>query len=553
MKTLPLLLAGGALLALTACNFAPHYERPPTESAPAFKEAVPDGASAAQGWKAAEPHDTALPGKWWELYQDPQLNALEERVAISNQTVAAAEANYRVARALLVEAQASLFPSVSAVPSVVRSRASASASSSATPGGGASSTGTVSPGSTASNTGTRTLYTAPLEASYQVDFWGRIRNTIAQSKYSSQASAADVATALLSTQDQLAQDYFQLRAVDEQRRILDSTLGDYATSLKLVQSLYRNGLASDEDLAEAETQLDSAEAQATDLGVARAQYEHALAVLIGVSPAQFSLPFSPFNPAVPTVPVGLPSDLLERRPDIAASERQVAAANAGIGIARAAYFPNVTLSGSGGFESTGLSHLFDWPNRFWSLGASATQPIFEGGGLAAVTAQAHAQYDETVADYRQTVLAAFQAVEDNLVSLRVLSKEVGQQHRAAAAAQRELTLSLARYKLGLDSYVNVITAQNTFLTNREAELQVEIRRLVASVSLINNLGGGWDTSLLEQTEATALHPPGAGQKPTIPPPDAASVPNPAPLPNPVNLPVEPGTDEPAVAPAHASG
>jgi len=543
MKTLPLLLAGGALLALTACNFAPPYERPPTESAPAFKEAVPDGASAAQGWKPAEPHDTAVPGKWWELYQDPELNALEERVAISNQTVAAAEANYRVARALLVEAQASLFPSVSAVPSVVRSRASASVGSGpSTPGGAGIGT---------SSTGTRTLYTAPLEASYQVDFWGRIRNTVAQSKYNSQASAADVATALLSTQNQLAQDYFQLRAVDEQRRILDSTLGDYETSLKLVQSLYRNGIASDEDLAEAETQLDSAEAQATDLGVARGQYEHALAVLIGVSPGQFSLAVSTFNPAVPTVPVGLPSDLLERRPDIAATEREVAAANAGIGIARAAYFPNVTLSGSAGFESTGLSHLFDWPNRFWSLGASATQPIFEGGALSAVTAQAHAQYDATVADYRQTVLSAFQAVEDNLVSLRILSKEVGQQHRAAAAAHRELTLSTARYKLGLDSYVNVITAQNTFLTNREAELQVEIRRLVASVSLINNLGGGWDTALLEQTEATAMHPPGAGQMPTVPPEDAAPVvPNPAPLPNPVNSPGEPaGTDEPAVPPS----
>jgi NodT family efflux transporter outer membrane factor (OMF) lipoprotein len=547
MKTLPLVLAGGALLALTACNFAPHYERPPTESAPAFKEAVPDGASAAaQGWKPAEPHDTALPGKWWELYQDPQLDALEERVAISNQTVAAAEANYRVSRALLVEAQASLFPAVSAVPSVVRSRASASAGTgSSTPG----STSTTTTGSAASSTGTRTLYTAPLEATYQVDFWGRIRDTVAQSKYNSQASAADVATALLSTQNQLAQDYFQLRAVDEQRRILDSTLGDYETSLKLVQSLYRNGLASDEDLAEAETQLDSAEAQATDLGVARGQYEHAIAVLIGVSPAQFSLAFAAFNPAVPTVPVGLPSDLLERRPDISASEREVAAANQGIGIARSAFFPNVTLSGSAGFEATGLSHLFDWPNRFWSLGASATQPIFEGGALTAVTAQAHAQYDETVANYRQTVLSAFQSVEDNLVGLRILSKEVGQQHRAASAAQRELTLSLARYKLGLDSYVNVITAQNTFLTNREAELQVEIRRLVASISLINDLGGGWDTSLLEQTEATALHPPGAGQKPTIPPQDAAPVPNPAPLPNPVNLPVEPGMDEQTTPPS----
>jgi NodT family efflux transporter outer membrane factor (OMF) lipoprotein len=528
MKKISIPLAGAVLMTLAGCNLAPHYQRPEVRAPESFKEAVPGAAGPSQGWIVAEPADTRLRSHWWEIYQDPELDALEERVEISNQTVAAAEANYGVAHALMVEAQASLFPSVSLDPSVIRSRASMSASSSSTPG------------SAGSSTGTRTLYTLPVEATYEVDFWGRVRNTIAQSKYAAQASAADVATALLSTQSQLAQDYFQLRAVDEQRRILDSTLGDYETSLQLVQALFRNGLASDEDLAEAETQLDSAEAQATDLGVARGQYEHALAVLIGVPPAQFSMAVGPFNPKVPGVPVGLPSNLLERRPDIASSERQVAAANADIGVARSAFFPNVTLSATGGFEATGLSHLFDWPNRFWSVGPSLAQPLFEGGALSAVTAQAHAQYDETVATYRQTVLTAFQSVEDNLLGLRVLTKEEAEQHRASAAAQRELRLSVARYKLGLDSYVNVITAQNTYLTNREAELQVQIRRIVASVNLVNNLGGGWDTSALENTEQMAAHPANVDENALVPAENAGvGAPNPAPLPNAFTLPVEP--------------
>jgi NodT family efflux transporter outer membrane factor (OMF) lipoprotein len=554
MKTPAILLAGGALLALTACNLAPHYERPSTETAPAFKEAVPGAAQAAQGWKLAEPHDTALQGNWWELYQDPQLNALEERVAISNQTVGAAEANYRAARALVDEAEASFFPTLGVAPSVVRSRASASGgsavtttssvgstNSSSTSSSGSAGVSTATPVASSSNNNpaAHTLYTLPLEASYEVDLWGRVRNQVAQNAANAQASAADVETALLSTRSQLAQDYFQLRAVDEQRRILDTTLHDYEASLHLVDALYRNGLASDEDLAEADTQLASAEAQATDLGVARAQYEHAIAVLIGVSPAQFSLAVSPFHPALPVIPVGLPSDLLERRPDIAAAERQVAAANAGIGIARAAYFPSLTLSASAGFSATGLSQLFDWPNRFWSIGPTLAETLFDGGARKAATAQARAEYDATVANYRETVLSAFQTVEDNLTSLRILATEEEQQHRAAVAAQREVQLSAARYKLGLDSYVNVITAQNSFLTNREAELQVQVRRVVANINLISNLGGGWDTSQWKQTEKTAQHPPDAGQPAVVPPENAGpGVPNPAPLPKTLTDPAE---------------
>jgi NodT family efflux transporter outer membrane factor (OMF) lipoprotein len=358
----------------------------------------------------------------------------------------------------------------------------------------------------------------------------------AQSAFSAQASAADVATALLSTQCLLAQDYFQLRAVDEQRRILDSTLADFQASLHLVDALYRNGLASDEDVAEADNQLDSAQAQATDLGVTRGQLEHAIAVLIGVTPSHFSLAVLPFNPALPAVPVSLPADLLERRPDIASAERKVAAANAGVGIARTAYFPSLSLDAAIGYESNnGLAQLFDWPNRFWSVGSSMEQTLFDGGARRAATAQAWAAYDEAVANYRQAVLTAFQSVEDNLTSLSILAAEEKQQHEAVVAAQREVALSTARYKLGLDSYINVITAQNTFLTNRETELQIQLRRITASLNLINNLGGGWDTSQWSQTEKMAMQRPAVGKNPVVPA-ATTGVPNPPPLPNSVYQP-----------------
>jgi NodT family efflux transporter outer membrane factor (OMF) lipoprotein len=530
------LMAGAALLAVAGCNLAPHYRPPETETPGQFKEAVPGDTNETVGWKIAEPKDATLRGNWWELYQDPQLNALEERVAISNQTVAAAEANYRAAHALVAEARAAYFPTISISPAVTRSRSSSSSGSSNT----ASSESTNSSGSSSGGGAgkTQTLYSLPLDASYQVDLWGRIRNMTAQSAFSAQASAADVATALLSTHSLLAQDYFQLRAVDEQRRILDSTLADFEASLHLVDALYRNGLASDEDVAEADTQLDSAQAQATDLGVTRGQLEHAIAVLIGVSPSQFSIAVLPFNPAIPVVPVSLPTDLLERRPDIASAERQVAAANAGVGIARTAYFPSLSLDAAIGYESSnGLAQLFNWPNRFWSVGGSMVETLFEGGARRAATAQAWAVYDEAVANYRQAVLTAFQSVEDNLTSLRILATEEKQQHQAVVAAQREVELATARYKLGLDSYVNVITAQNAFLTNRETELQIQLRRITASINLVNNLGGGWDASQWSQTGKMAMHRPAAGKKAgSSATPAGPGVPNPPPLPNPANPP-----------------
>lgn len=526
----------GSVLLLAGCNFAPHYDPPKTEIQRKYKEAVPP-ADLNEGWQPADPRDSEIPSAWWEGFLDPALNELESRIAISNQSVVAAEANYRAARALVTEAQAAFFPSLSLDPSVTRSRTSASISNSGVNGSNTTNSGTVAgttgaaassgnSASTGGSTGPHTIYTLPLEASYQLDLWGSVRNSVAQQRDSAQASAAQVVTALLSTQSTLAQDYFQLRAVDEQRRILDSTLADYEASIHLIQTLMKTGIDSSEDLAQAENQLYTAEAQATDLGVARAQYEHAIAVLIGVPPAEFSLAPEPYRPVLPTVPVGLPSQLLERRADIAAAERQVAASNAQVGVARAAYFPSLTLSATGGYEATGFSHLFDWPNRFWSIGPQLAQTLFDGGAKRAAVAQARALNDSAAATYRGTVLAAFQSVEDNLASLRVLAKELTQRHQATVAAQRTVELSVVRFKNGVDSYLNVITSQNTFLSSRESELQVQLERQIASVNLINNLGGGWTASDWGKTERLALHAVPGAQPVQVPSDDAADTPNP---------------------------
>ena len=440
----------GALSILAACNFAPHYERPRTPPTDSYKEAVPGGDAAAQGWKIADPRDAELRAQWWEMFNDPKLDALEERVAISNQNIIAAEANYRAAYALVLEAQSQLFPTFSLVPSVTREKTSAALAGigGGTTVGTTTTAGTGTGTTTGPTTGTTTgstlpessvtaphnIFALPLEASYQIDLWGSIRNTIAANRFSAQASAATLANALLSTQSTLAQDYFQLRVADEQRRILDTTVADYRAVLAMVRTLFEQGLDSDEDVAAAETQLDSAIAQATDVGVARAEYEHAIAVLIGVPPGKFSIPYEHFNQSLPIVPVSVPSDLLERRPDIAAAERQVMQTNAQIGVARAAYFPTLSLSAAIGYESTALSKLIEAPNLFWSAGPTLTQNVFDGGERRAAVLQARAQNEAQAATYRQTVLSAFQSVEDQLSSLRILAEELAQQRRAMLAA-----------------------------------------------------------------------------------------------------------------------
>jgi NodT family efflux transporter outer membrane factor (OMF) lipoprotein len=528
----------GALSILAACNFAPHYERPKTQAMDTYKEAVPDGEEAAQGWKIAAPRDAEIRAQWWEMFDDPKLNALEERVAISNQNIIAAEANYRAAYALVLEAQSQLFPTFNLAPTATREKTSAAL---AGIGGGTVGTSTGTTTTTGTTTGStppqstttapHNIFTLPLEASYQIDLWGSIRNTVAANRFSAQASAATLANALLSTQSTLAQDYFQLRVADEQRRILDTTVADYAAVFAMTRTLFEQGLDSDEDVAAAQTQLDTAIAQATDVGVARAEFEHAIAVLIGVPPGKFSIPYEHFNQSLPIVPVSVPSDLLERRPDIAAAERQVAQTNAQIGVARAAYFPTLSLSAAIGYESTALSKLIEAPNRFWSAGPALTQNVFDGGERRAAVLQARAQYDAQAATYRQTVLGAFQSVEDQLSSLRILSQELVQERQALLAAKHTVELSLVRYRNGVDSYVNLITAENAFLSARETELQVRLRQLTSSVTLINDLGGGWAASQLGETERMARHPKDPGKEPLIPADNAG-----APTPNPPGMP-----------------
>jgi NodT family efflux transporter outer membrane factor (OMF) lipoprotein len=537
-----LLMLGG--LALAGCNLAPHYDRPKLDAGDKFKEAVHIDAGA-EGWKIADPRDAQIRGKWWEIYGDQTLNDLEERVANSNQSVVAAEANYRASQAMVQQAQAALFPTLSLDPSLTRGRSSASvqtlggaglATTTGTTGtgtttaaGGTSTTGTTTTGGALTTLSPHTIYTLPIEASYQVDLWGSVRNNVAENRANAQASAAQLVNTLLSTQTTLAQDYFQLRIADEERRVLDNTLEDFRANLHLVQTLYNNGLDSEEDLAQAETQVKSAEAQATDLGVTRAIDEHAIAVLIGIPPSSFSLPYVHFSQTLPPIPVdGVPADLIERRPDIAAAERQVASANAQIGVARAAFFPTLSLSAEAGYESTAISQLFKWPNSFWSVGPDLAQVLFDGGLRRAETAQAHAQFDAATANYRQTVLSALQGVEDNLASLRILTQELKEQHDAAVAAKRAVELSVIRFQQGVDSYINVITAQNSFLTAREAEVQLQLRQLTASVNLINNLGGGWSDSQWSDSERMAVQGPGQPSKL----PDGTNVPvaNPPPVP-----------------------
>lgn len=555
LKTDRARLSTAALAALTlllaACNPGPHYARPPAQTPAAFKEAAPAQYKEGEGWKIAQPGDDKLRSKWWEAYADPQLSALEEQVRISNQSIAASEANFRAARALVLSARSVLFPTVGASASYTNSRFSRTSRTTVV-SGGATSTGTTattssngattttssgggssSTGVAASNgiAGTLNNFSLPVDVTYTVDLWHRVRNTIAANTYQAQASAADVATALLSTQAELAQDYFEVRALDAQRKILDETLANYRRSLDLTLTLFHTGINSEEEVSQAQTQFDNATVQATDLTVARAQYEHAIATLIGRPAATFSLEVAPFVPKPPDVPLALPSELLERRPDIAAAERRVAAENAQIGVARAAYYPNLTLSATGGFQSASIAQWFTWPSRFWSLGPQLAQTLFDAGARRALNEQAEASYDGAVANYRQTVLTTFQSVEDNLAALRILSSEVEQQRTAIGSANHYLDLSVTRFKAGVDSYLNVITAQTTVLSSREAEVSIQLRQMTASVQLIMALGGGWDSSQLPRSndmlgKQPKWTPNGPAQSNV---PLAVAAPNPPPL------------------------
>jgi NodT family efflux transporter outer membrane factor (OMF) lipoprotein len=476
------------LCLLPGCVVGPKYHRASVDTPVAFKELTPPDFQNTDGWKVAQPKDDTLRGKWWEIFNDPQLNALEEKVNVSNQSIASAAASFLAARAMVKEARSQLFPTVTTNPSITVQRPSATTSSA----GSSSGTGTGS----SSSPGTFTDYTLPFDATWQPDLFGRIRNTVRSAAYGAQASAADLENTRLTIQGEVASDYFQLRGQDSLKALLDSTVIAYQQTLDLTRALYDTGIDSDEAVAEAETQLEATRAQDEALAIQRAQFEHALAMLTGQPASTFSLPVQALKSSPPAIPFGVPSQLLERRPDIAAAERLVAQANAQIGIARAAYFPTVTLSAAAGLESTSFAQWFTWPSRFFSIGPAAAETLFDAGLRRATVLQYRAQYDETVANYRQAVLTAFQQVEDNLASLRVLSVEIQHQDAAVKSAERNLVLATDRYKLGLDPYLNVLTAQTSLLSNQEAAVNLRIQQMTASGGLIEALGGGWNASQL---------------------------------------------------------
>jgi NodT family efflux transporter outer membrane factor (OMF) lipoprotein len=458
-----------ALLAMSACAPKTKYVPPTADMPPAFHENA--------DWKTAHPGDEALRGTWWELFGDPDLNALEQQIDVSNQTLKAAEAQFAQARALVRGARANLFPTVDVAPSVTRAETSGNR-----------------PGSTfhvATND-----FIAPVDASYEADVWGRLHLAVSASRADAQASAADLETARLSLHSELAADYFTLRGIDRDRQLLDSAVESFEKALELTQSRFRGGIASQADVAQAETILETTRAEAVDVGVGRAALEHAIAALIGRPASTFTLALAPLNAAPPPVPAGVPSELLERRPDIAAAERRVAAANAQLGIATAAFYPRLILSGAAGFESSPLGSLLTGTSSFWTIGPALLVNIFDGGRRQAVSDQARAAQDEAIASYRQSVLTAFREVEDQLAALRILDNEAAIQGRAVDAAQRSLMQATNRYRGGLASYLEVTSAQNAALANERTAVGITTRQMNASVLLMKGLGGGWQVATL---------------------------------------------------------
>lgn len=465
---------------LAACAAGPDYVRPTIDAPAQYKELA--------GWHSAAPSDAAPKGEWWTTFQDPQLDALIARVDISNQNIRLAEARLRQARAASDQARAALFPALNANGSATRTK------SPSLPNAPSFATGAVN------------NFSASLNASWEPDFWGGVRRSVQAGEASFQASAADLENARLSARATLAQNYFALRVADATRQALEDTVAAYGRTLQLTQNRYAAGVAARVDVVQAEVQLKAAQAQLVDVGVQRAQLEHAIALQLGLAPAQFSVAPAPLAARMPAIPVGLPSELLERRPDVAAAERRTAAANANIGVAQAAFFPTVTLTAAGGSRTTSLADLFAAPTHFWSVGAALAQPLFDAGLRSAQKAQAVALYDEQVASYRQTVLGGFQEVEDNLAALRILEEEATLQEDVVRAARESVGLTTNQYQAGVVSYLNVITAQATLLANERAAADILGRRLTASVALIKALGGGWSA----QEGLTAVKNPASG-------------------------------------------
>jgi NodT family efflux transporter outer membrane factor (OMF) lipoprotein len=457
-------------LYLAGCAVGPKYVRPAADTPASYKEMG--------DWKTAAPSDAIAKGTWWEVYQDPELNDLENQINVSNQTLKAAQDQFLQARAAVRVTRSALFPTVTGGLSVTPTQLSSNRPLASSPNRGPYYTDTI----------------LSVDASYEADVWGRVRRTVEASRSEAQATAADLANVNLSLHAELALDYFQLRGLDAGEQLLNSTVVAFQKALELTQTRHSGGIASGLDVAQAQAQLETTRAQAQDVEVQRAAFEHAIAVLIGKAASQFSLPQLPLTTPPPTIPPGLPSDLLERRPDISAAERRMQEANANIGVARAAYFPLITLTPSVGVESVSITTLLQGPSIFWSIGAAAAETIFDAGRRRGISEEARAAYDQSVANYRQTVLTAFEGVEDNLAALRILEQEATTQDAAVAAAEQSLALTTTRYKGGLADYLQVIVEQSTALSDQQTAVDILTRRMQASVLLVKAIGGGWNTS-----------------------------------------------------------
>jgi NodT family efflux transporter outer membrane factor (OMF) lipoprotein len=494
-------VAAVSLLASLGCVVGPKYH-PPAPQAPAAVYKESPAVKETGDWTVAQPADAKLRGKWWEIFNDAELNSLEEQLDINNQNIKQFFENFMEARAIVRAARSQYFPTLTAAPSITHSRSSGNVGAAAA---SATGTGTTTPTTTPQLQST--LYSLPLEASWEPDLWGKVRNTVRQAQYAAQVSAADLENERLTEQASLAEFFFEIRGQDKLQQIFDATVDADQKAYDLTRSLYEAGIDDQISVVEAETTLRSAQAGATNVGVARAQYEHAIAVLIGQTATNFSIPVKPMTVAPPPIPVGVPSELLERRPDVAAAERVMAEANAQIGIAYAAYYPNLTLSADGGFESSSFKRWLDWPSRFWSVGSSLSETLFDAGLRRATIQQYVSTYNADLASYRQTVLAAFQNVEDSLAEVRILSKEIQQEQQAVDSAQTFLKLEQGRYDTGIDPYIDVLIAQTTVLADQQTLNALQVQQMTSAVALVEALGGGWERSQLPDTHQVTQKPP----------------------------------------------
>jgi NodT family efflux transporter outer membrane factor (OMF) lipoprotein len=476
---------------LAGCNVGPAY-LPPAMTAPAAFKESPTQFKEIDGWTVAKPQDAALRGKWWEIYNEPDLNSFEEQLNIDNQNIRQAFENFMEARALVREARSQYFPTVGVGGSYTRSRTSSnigSAASSGTTGGKQSQ-----------------VFSLPADVSWEPDLWDKVRNTVRASQYTAQLTAADLENEKLTEQASLAQYFFEIRGQDALQKLLNDTVEADKKAVEVVRAAYDTGVGDQISVVEAQTTLESAQSAAINLGIARAQYEHAIAMLIGKPATEFSIPVEAKTSAPPPIPVGLPSQLLERRPDIAAAERNMAAANAKIGVARAAFYPALTLSATGGVESSAMKNLLNWPSRFWSVGASVSETVYDGGLRRATLNQYIAIYNANVAAYRQSVLVAFEQVEDSLAAVRILSQQILRQQEAVDSSRTFLQLELTRYNAGIDPYIDVVTAQTTLLSNQQSLTNLQVQEMTASVQLIEALGGGWDRAELPTRDQITERP-----------------------------------------------